>query len=41
MGVEALINDEFTDSLNFWKIMYGFCHHYNKKNDTDQIEQIL
>ena len=41
MGVEALINDEFTDSLNFWKIMYGFCHHYNKKNDTDQIDRFF
>ena len=40
-GIEALINDDFTNSLNFWKIMYGFCHHYNKKNDIDQVDRFF
>ena len=41
-GVEALINDNFTSPLNFWKIMYGFCHHYyNMKNDIRQIDRFF
>ena len=41
LGIEALINDDFTNSLDFWKIMYGFCHHYNKENDIDQIDRFF
>lgn len=40
-GVEGLIIDKTTTPLNFWKIMYGFCHYYNNKNDTDQVDRFF
>ena len=40
-GLKILITDETTTPLDFWKIMYGFCHHYNKENDIDQIERLF
>lgn len=38
-GIKALINDNFTNPLNFWKIIYGFCNHYNKEGNAEQIDK--
>ena len=40
-GIEVLINDEFTTAQKFWKIIYGFCHHYYNGNDTSQIDKFF
>jgi hypothetical protein len=36
-GLEALLNDEFTNALNFWKILYGYFAQYSQVIDENTL----
>lgn len=41
-GLETLIVDEITNSLNFWKILFGYYnHHDNNKIEPDEIDKLF
>ena len=40
-GLELLIKENPNDSLKFWKILIGYCHHNNEYTDDIKIQKFI
>ena len=40
-GIETLLLDEATSPLNFWKIIYGYCHNTNEEIEITKINEFF
>ena len=40
-GIETLILDDATSPLNFWKVMYGYCHNTKQEIEITELDKFF